>query len=92
MCAVHFAAFNQQYNHLLNLVMPKQLNNCSKKLLNFMSYVISHDLIFVLLSVVVDIVMLCVEGKFSSMNSSAFQRTKYQNFMRPGSIDSYNSD
>ena len=36
---VHFAAFNQQYNHLLNLVMPKQLNNCSKKLLNFMSYV-----------------------------------------------------
>ena len=88
-CAVHFAAFNQQYNHLLNLVMPKQLNNCSKKLLNFMSYVISHKLIFVLLSVVVDIVMLCVEGKFSSMNSSAFQRTKYQNFMRPRSIDSY---
>ena len=38
-CVVHFAAFNQQYNHLLNLVMPKQLNNCSKKLLNFMSYV-----------------------------------------------------
>ena len=36
--------------------------------------------------------MLCVVGKFSSMNSSAFQRTKYQNFMRPRSIDSYNSD
>ena len=70
----------------------KSAEKCILRKSNFHQILPTHDLIFVLLSVVVDIVMLCVVGKFSSMNSSAFQRTKYQNFMRPGSIDSYNSD